>query len=349
MGDLTQSTAEVFEIKLVSDVDGITAVTGLGATPTLTISKNGAAFAAKDAGSSVAELATGYYAVTLSATDTNTLGNLGIKVVGTGAMEYHERFRVRVAPGDVFKISGDATAADNLEAMLDGTGGVDLTLRRCTLNSDSELGTISIGNTQMASATAAAVQVSSTSGPAFGLTEGAAATSWWKSIRNAFKLAPTAGAPATDSLDKHLDDIIAKTNTIGSVNITVSSIVDGSEINIVAGADHTSTRGFTVAYTGHDLTAVGTTARFRLVSQSNFNRKVDDSTAEGTATITTTDANSGTIACTLTAAQSLLLTPGSSGHEYRYQVQIIPPAPANPWVIAAGWANCTLFHDAVPA
>lgn len=47
---------------------------------------------------------------------------------------------------DVIKISGDATAADNLETMLDGTGGQTLTLGQLRINSSSANGAIDIDN-----------------------------------------------------------------------------------------------------------------------------------------------------------------------------------------------------------
>lgn len=45
-----------------------------------------------------------------------------------------------VADADVVAISGDATAADNLETMLDGTGGAQLTLKKLTINNTDPTG-----------------------------------------------------------------------------------------------------------------------------------------------------------------------------------------------------------------
>jgi hypothetical protein len=59
-------------------------VTGLGTAPTVTLSKNGAAFGS--ATGSVAELGTGYYAFTPSATDVGTDGVLIVRMAGTGAV-----------------------------------------------------------------------------------------------------------------------------------------------------------------------------------------------------------------------------------------------------------------------
>lgn len=44
-------------------------------------------------------------------------------------------------------------------------------------------------------------------------------------VRDAMKLAPTVGDPAAGSVDKHLDDIQAKTNSLGTGRVTVTSPV----------------------------------------------------------------------------------------------------------------------------
>lgn len=50
-------------------------------------------------------------------------------------------------PADVTKISSDATAANNLEAMLDGTGGVDLTVANLTASGTLSANAVSITDT----------------------------------------------------------------------------------------------------------------------------------------------------------------------------------------------------------
>lgn len=66
---------------MVANSDHITPVTGI--TPTVTLSKNGAAFGA--AAGAVTEVANGVYCVAGNATDTNTLGPLWLHATGTGA------------------------------------------------------------------------------------------------------------------------------------------------------------------------------------------------------------------------------------------------------------------------
>lgn len=141
----------------------------------------------------------------------------------------------------------------------------------------------------------------------------------------------------------------AKTDLIGTVAFTtVNPVSDGDTLEVVSGADHTGTRGWTFSYSGYDLTTGGTTARMRILSAYNHQVGTNASTLNVTATITATSSTAGTIATTMTAAQSALLTPSQGTHNYRYQVQIVPPT-GDPWVIAQGWVNVSLFHGAVPA
>lgn len=81
MRKLYQSTARVVIFFMVDETDHVTGLTGL--TVTVTLSKNGGAFAA--AGGAVAEISSGWYKVSLNTTDTNTLGDLGLHCTATGA------------------------------------------------------------------------------------------------------------------------------------------------------------------------------------------------------------------------------------------------------------------------
>jgi hypothetical protein len=253
-GELTQSTAESLTVFLEDDTDGVTGVTG--ATPTVTVSKNGAAYGAKDAGTSIAELSGGDYMLTLSAVDTATLGNLDVKIVATGALTERIRFRVKAAtPGvNVTQWLGEAPSA--------------------LVNP----GLVPVNVEAFAGITASAAGIAS-----FYTTVDAAK----QYVRDAFKLAPSAGAAAAGSVDAQIaalptaatvTAIKAKTDTIGAVSVTVTSpIANGDEIDIVAGGDHTGSRAWTWSYTGHDLTAVGTTARLRLLTASNYASNTDTS------------------------------------------------------------------------
>src|SRR5690348_722219 len=81
MANLKVNTARNRTFIMVQSSDHITALTG--ATPTVTISKNGAAFAAPQG--SVSEIGNGWYNVAFTAVDTNTLGDLNVHVTATSA------------------------------------------------------------------------------------------------------------------------------------------------------------------------------------------------------------------------------------------------------------------------
>ena len=78
---ITQGGTPTIVFLLVSVADDKAAFTG--ATPTVTISKAGGAFAATTG--TPAEISAGFYKVALTATETNTVGALTILATATGA------------------------------------------------------------------------------------------------------------------------------------------------------------------------------------------------------------------------------------------------------------------------
>jgi hypothetical protein len=70
-----------FLFLMVDSIDHVTGKTGL--TPTVTISKNAAAFASP--AGAVTEVSGGWYKLAANATDSNTLGVLALHATGTGA------------------------------------------------------------------------------------------------------------------------------------------------------------------------------------------------------------------------------------------------------------------------
>jgi hypothetical protein len=76
MATLKQSTTYTRLFLMVQSADHITGLTG--ASPTVTLSKAGGSFAA--AGGTVTEVASGWYKIALTTTDTNTLGDLAFHV-----------------------------------------------------------------------------------------------------------------------------------------------------------------------------------------------------------------------------------------------------------------------------
>jgi hypothetical protein len=66
---------------MVQSADHVTALTG--ASPTVSISKAGGSFGAPSGGATATEVANGWYKISLSTTDTNTLGDLSIHCTAT--------------------------------------------------------------------------------------------------------------------------------------------------------------------------------------------------------------------------------------------------------------------------
>ena len=93
---LKQSTAATKnQGQFVDDTDGVTAETGLTiAQSNVKLSKNGGAYAQKNDSSTEAHLEDGMYELTLDTTDTDTIGELTVKTVVSGALTNLEYFYV---------------------------------------------------------------------------------------------------------------------------------------------------------------------------------------------------------------------------------------------------------------
>jgi len=135
-GFLKESTSVTVNIGPFLDVtDGVTEETGLGGV-TVEVSKNGGAWATRNDATATVHQAEGWYSCVLDATDTGTAGILRIKcqTPATHLPVWHSFSVLDAAAYDsiisgtvgivanAIAVSGDATAADNLEAMFDGTG-----------------------------------------------------------------------------------------------------------------------------------------------------------------------------------------------------------------------------------
>jgi hypothetical protein len=81
MGLLKQSTARNRMFLMVDSTDHLTGKAA--ASPVVTLSKDGGAFAA--AGGAITDRGSGWYSIALTTTDTNTVGDLAFHVTGTGA------------------------------------------------------------------------------------------------------------------------------------------------------------------------------------------------------------------------------------------------------------------------
>ena len=93
---LKQSTQITVKIgPFVDSTDGNTVEGGLTLTqPDIRLSKNGAAFAQKNAAQTLTHDENGYYGLTLDTTDTATLGRLTVHVHETGALPVWHEFMV---------------------------------------------------------------------------------------------------------------------------------------------------------------------------------------------------------------------------------------------------------------
>lgn len=115
MNDLFQNqTAEVLPFLMVQSSDHETALTG--ASPVVTLSKNGSSFAA--ASGTVSEIGNGWYAVAGNATDSNTLGPLLLHATASGGDPADETFQVKgvnpratVVPANTTQLAGQTVNA----------------------------------------------------------------------------------------------------------------------------------------------------------------------------------------------------------------------------------------------
>lgn len=135
---LRQSTAsqEILLGAFLDSTDGNTQETGLTIANTdIKLWKEGATTEANKNSGGATHIANGRYYAVLDATDSNTLGKLEINVHVTGALAVRREFMVVPAnvydslilgtatlAADAVAISGDTTAADNLELQYDTTG-----------------------------------------------------------------------------------------------------------------------------------------------------------------------------------------------------------------------------------
>lgn len=109
MFDLKLSQAQQINFVMVDTVN--TEVSGLGATFSVFVSKAGGAFVA-GAGAK-AEIGNGWYAYTLTAAETNTVGPLAVRVTGAGAtqqnLEYVVEDRTPAAINFTYTVTNSVT------------------------------------------------------------------------------------------------------------------------------------------------------------------------------------------------------------------------------------------------
>ena len=118
MRKLTQSIARSVMVLLVQSADHVTGATGL--TLTITASKAGAAFAG--IAPVVTERGSGWYSVALTASHTDTLGDLALHITAAGADPLDVLFDVQesgLASADFVVRSGTAVAGAGSSITLD--------------------------------------------------------------------------------------------------------------------------------------------------------------------------------------------------------------------------------------
>jgi len=146
-------------------------------------------------------------------------------------------------------------------------------------------------------------------------------------VRDAMKLAPTAGTASAGSIDAHLDSIQAKTDTIGALTLTVNAPVatDGSatiyQSDDYATADNRQIVFTFTGYTGPSLTSA--TTRMDLYGTPGLDRAVTTPNHTFAGTIAE---SSGTVTCSyaLTAAQTALL----AAKTWHYHIHATTASPA---------------------
>ncbi len=112
VNQIKQATGTFLYVYLVDATDGYTPETGI-VSPTVSISKNGGAFApASDGG--WAELADGWYKLALDALDTDTLGSLAINVLAAGCRTF----------GDITEVVTDTL--EDMDGLLKRALGLNL-------------------------------------------------------------------------------------------------------------------------------------------------------------------------------------------------------------------------------
>ena len=111
---ITQSAARNLMILMVDSADHVTGKTGL--TLTLTLSKDGGAFASISP--TVTERGSGWYSVALTSSHTDTAGDLVLHATGTGADPTDVRDEVSAAPATAAQATAIETDTQDLQSRL---------------------------------------------------------------------------------------------------------------------------------------------------------------------------------------------------------------------------------------
>ncbi len=237
---LKQSTASQTRIvgPFVDDTDFKTLETALSIANTdVKLSKNGGTSANKNSGGGT-HIVNGDYAFTFDATDTDTVGELSISISVSGALVCKAKFVVLEEavydglfasgadgklpatlatadvtgnlPADVIAVSGDTSAADNLELDYDGTGFAkdNSTIGTCTTNTDM------VQEAPTAAAVRAEMDSNSTQLAAIVGDTNELQTDWANGGRLDLILDARSSQSSVDTIDGIVDAILVDTNEL---------------------------------------------------------------------------------------------------------------------------------------
>lgn len=308
---------------LVSSADHITGLTG--ATPAVTVSKNGGTFAAP--AGAVSEVGNGWYKVAGNATDCDTLGGLALHVTGSGADPYDDMFVVIASPaGDPWVQPLPGSYASGTAGYIVGTN-LDATVSsRSTLAAGAQMDLVDAPNATSLAALAAAVW-NACENATEALT--AIATAVWAS---ATRTITSLGANAADEVaDAVWDETLADHTNAGTMgnklNNTLSSgttvaitplTADGATIDLMQGDDYSSSTGQALEWQDGDAswpTLQGCTVQFELYDSTTNSQVLAKPTrlgAVGTAVQAVT--------VELTHAETAALTVGVNTYKFRLRI-----------------------------
>lgn len=222
------STSYPITFLMIDSSDHITGKVGL--TPTVTLSKNGAAFGA--AAGAVSEIGGGWYALAGNATDLNTLGDLLIHATATGADPVDDRYCiVPWNPFDAVRLG--LTALPNATA---GTnGGLALVGSAMTLTADYDAAKTAASQTSVNDLPTNAELAAALAGADDAVLAAIAALNNL-SAAGAQAAAAAALAAYGAALETTAQSIKLKTDLLDISAITVNSGIDGDELTIYHGA-----------------------------------------------------------------------------------------------------------------
>ena len=235
MALLKLSTAYTRMFLLIDSADHVTGKTGV--SPTVTISKAGAAFGA--VGGTVTEVSSGWYKVAYTTTDTNTLGELAVHVTGASCdpTDFVDQVSTRLADDLAFP------ATSGRSMVVDAAGLVDAnTVKVGPTGSGTAQTARDIGNAVPAAVAGAAGGLFIAGTNAATVVTGSLTTTFTGNL--------------TGSVGSVTGAVGSVTGAVGSVTGNVSGNVTGSVGSVVAAV----TVGTNNDKTGYALSGAGVTA-----------------------------------------------------------------------------------------